>query len=60
MSKIRSSAFSLIELLIVIAIIAIITTIALPLFQDYRSRANDASAKTDVRNSIALILSNKS
>ena len=43
-------AFTLIELLIVMAIIGVIAAIGIPGFQVYRARAFDASAQSDLRN----------
>ena len=45
----QSEGFSLIELLIVIAIIGILVAIATPFFVEYRKRAFDDRAATDVR-----------
>ena len=42
--------FTLIELMIVIAIIGILAAIAIPQFNAYRARSYNASANTDIRN----------
>jgi type IV pilus assembly protein PilA len=45
-----NDGFTLIELLVVILIVAILTAIALPAFLNQRIRAQDADAKSAVRN----------
>jgi prepilin-type N-terminal cleavage/methylation domain-containing protein len=42
--------FTLIELLVVVVIIAVLAAIAIPVFLNQRSKADDATAKGDLRN----------
>ncbi len=48
--------FTLIELMIVIAIIGILAAIAIPQFSAYRARSYNAAAQADLRNAATACL----
>jgi len=48
----NEKGFTLIELLVVVAIIGILAAIAIPQFAEYRERAFNSTAVSDLRNSI--------
>ena len=50
----RADGFSLIELMVVLAILAILVAVGIPTFQGYRNRAFDADAQADLRTGILI------
>lgn len=58
MKKSLQKGFTLIELMIVVAIIGILAAIAIPQFSEYTKKGEDKAAQSDVRNLITLATAN--
>jgi len=52
--KNNKRGFTLIELMIVIAIIGVLAAIAIPQFSNYRTKSYNSAARADLRNAITV------
>lgn len=56
--KKQQKGFTLIELMIVVAIIGILAAIAIPQFAEYQKKGKNKAAQSDVRNLMTTVMAN--